>query len=287
MQNTPFSTNKTLNINGRLIDLSVPRVMGILNVTPDSFYDGGWFVAERALLEQAEKMLEEGADFLDVGGYSSRPGAAEISEEEEKSRTIKGISAISKNFPGTIISADTFRSGVAEAAVEAGASMINDIAGGNLDINMLTTVARLQVPYIFMHMKGSPQTMTRQTGYTNLLKEILDYFHEKLQVLRELGVKDVVIDPGFGFSKTIEQNFRIARNLEKFSILGKPVLVGLSRKSMIWKTLGISPDGALNGTTALNMVALLKGADILRVHDVKEARELIKLFTSLQVEGSI
>lgn len=260
--------------------------MGILNVTPDSFYDGGRFVAERALLEQAEKMLEEGADFLDVGGYSSRPGAADISEEEEKSRTIKGIAAISRNFPGTIISADTFRSGVAEAAVDAGASMINDIAGGNLDIHMLTTVARLRVPYIFMHMKGNPQTMTRKTGYTNLLKEILDYFHDKLQVLRELGVKDVVIDPGFGFSKTIAQNFRILQNLEKFSILGKPVLVGLSRKSMIWKTLGIAPDGALNGTTALHMAALLKGADILRVHDVKEARELIKLFTSLQVEGN-
>ncbi len=258
--------------------------MGILNVTPDSFYDGGRFQSEKAILEQAEKMISEGADFLDIGGYSSRPGAADISEEDETKRTVKAVAAVAKNFPGTIISVDTFRSGVAEAAVEAGASMINDIAGGNLDLNMFRTVSRLQVPYIFMHMKGNPQTMSKQTHYTHLLKEIVDYFHEKLQALRELGVKDIIIDPGFGFSKTISQNFRILHDLEKFSILGKPILVGLSRKSMIWKSLGITPDRALNGTTALNAIALLKGADILRVHDVNEAKELIKLFTSLQVE---
>jgi dihydropteroate synthase len=285
VQNTPFSTNKTLNINGRLIDLSIPRVMGILNVTPDSFYDGGRFLSEHSVLKQAEKMLSEGADFIDVGGYSSRPGARDISEQEEKERCLKAILAIAKHFPGTIVSVDTFRSVVAEAAVNAGASMVNDIAGGNLDPEMLKTIGRLKVPYIAMHMRGAPQTMSSQTEYTDLLKEMIDYFHEKIRLLRDFEVKDVIIDPGFGFSKTIEQNFSVLKNLEKFSILGNPVLVGLSRKSMIWKTLGVRAGEALNGTTALHTIALSKGADILRVHDVREAREVIKLFTSMQVDG--
>jgi dihydropteroate synthase len=282
VQNTPFSTNKTLNINGRLIDLSTPRIMGILNVTPDSFYDGGRFLTEQTILEQVGKMLSEGADFIDVGGYSSRPGAADITETEEKERVVRVISSIVKNFPGTVISIDTFRSGVAEAAVDNGASMINDIAGGDLDPDMFQTVSRLRVPYILMHMKGTPQNMNTMAQYTDLLKEMLDYFHQKIHLLRQLQIKDIIIDPGFGFAKTIEQNFNILRRLEKFSVLEKPVLVGLSRKSMVWKTLGIEPTGALNGTTALNTMALLKGADILRVHDVREARELVKLFTSLQ-----
>jgi dihydropteroate synthase len=283
VQNTPFSTNKTLNINGRLIDLSTPKVMGVLNVTPDSFYDGGQFLSETSILEHVGKMLTDGADFIDVGGYSSRPGAADISPAEEQDRSVKAISAIVKSFPGAILSIDTFRSSVAEAAVDAGASFINDIAGGNLDPEMFQTVARLKVPYILMHMKGTPQTMSSQTEYNHLLREVIDYFHEKIYQLRQLDIKDMIIDPGFGFSKTIEQNFNILQNLEKFSILGKPVVVGLSRKSMIWKTLEIEPEGALNGTTALNTMALLKGADILRVHDVREAREVIKLFTSMQV----
>jgi dihydropteroate synthase len=285
VQNTPFSTNKTLNINGRLIDLSVPKVMGVLNVTPDSFYDGGRFISEQSILEQVEKMISEGADFIDVGGYSSRPGAADISVEDEKDRSVKAITAIVKNFPGSIVSIDTFRSSVAEAAVDAGASIVNDIAGGNLDDKMFQTVSRLKVPYILMHMRGNPETMRTQTQYTNLMKEMIGYFHQKIHALREFEVKDFIVDPGFGFAKTSEQNFTILHNLEKFTILGKPILVGLSRKSMIWKTLAVKPAEALNGTTALNAIALLKGADILRVHDVKEAKEVIKLFTSLNVNS--
>ena len=257
--------------------------MGVLNVTPDSFYDGGQFNSEASLLRHAEKMLEDGADLIDVGGYSSRPGAADISENEELERTLKAISAILRRFPGTIISVDTFRSKVAEAAVDVGACMINDISGGGLDAAMFPTVARLKVPYVLMHMRGDPQTMKNLTEYGHLVKELIDYFHERIFSLREMELKDIIIDPGFGFSKTIEQNFSLLHNLEKFSILGKPILVGLSRKSMIWKTLELDPAGALNGTTALNAIALLKGADILRVHDVKEAREVIKLFMSLQV----
>jgi len=256
--------------------------MGILNVTPDSFYDGGRFQTDASILEHAEKMISEGADIIDVGGYSSRPGAAEIPETEEKDRVVKAISAIAKHFPGTIISVDTFRSTVAEAAVEAGALMVNDVAGGNLDPQMFQTVARLNVPYILMHMRGNPQTMSSLTQYANLMKEMLDYFHEKIHSLRQFEIKDIIVDPGFGFSKTAEQNFSILQNLEKFSILGKPLLVGLSRKSMVWKTLGVQASEALNGTTSLNTMALLKGANILRVHDVREAREVIKLFTSLQ-----
>jgi dihydropteroate synthase len=287
VQNTPFSTNKTLNINGRLVDLSIPKVMGILNVTPDSFYDGGRYLSEADVLGQADRMLEEGADFIDVGGYSSRPGAEEIPVAEEMRRTVPAISAILKNFPGTIISVDTFRSEVAKAAVEAGASMVNDIAGGSLDPEMFGTVSRLKVPYIVMHMRGNPQTMSSQTQYVNVIKEIIDYFHEKMNALRAFEVRDMIVDPGFGFSKTTAQNFSVLQNLEKFSILGKPLMVGLSRKSMIWKTLEVKAAEALNGTTALNMVALLKGANILRVHDVKQAREGIKLFISLQAKVDI
>lgn len=257
--------------------------MGILNVTPDSFFDGGKFVSEASLLGHVEKMVRDGADFIDVGGYSSRPGAVDISEETEKERSVSAIALIIKHFPGMILSVDTFRSGVAEAAVRAGASMINDISGGNLDDKMFQTVSRLKVPYILMHMRGNPSTMSKETQYPNLLKDLLDYFHQKIYKLQEFEIRDIIIDPGFGFAKTIEQNFLLLQNLEKFKISGKPILVGLSRKSMIWKTLGIEPGEALNGTTALNTIALLKGADILRAHDVKEAREVIKLFTCLNV----
>lgn len=256
--------------------------MGILNVTPDSFYDGGRYMSEAALLGQTEKMLTEGADFIDVGGYSSRPGAGEVPEEEEKHRVMHAVSAILKRFPETIISADTFRSTVAEAAVGEGAQMVNDISGGNLDEAMFQTVARLKVPYILMHMKGNPQTMKDEAVYTDIIKEMIDFFHRKIHALQQLDVTDIIIDPGFGFAKNIAQNFHLLGNLEKFSITGKPMLAGLSRKSMIWKTLDIDPTAGLNGTTVLNTMALLKGADILRVHDVKEAREAVKLFTSLQ-----
>lgn len=258
--------------------------MGVLNVTPDSFFDGGKYLSETAIITQAEKMLSEGADFIDIGGYSSRPGAADISPEEERSRVVNSVNIVLKNFPGTIISVDTFRSAVAEAAVDAGALMINDIAGGDLDPEMFTAVSRLRVPYIVMHMKGNPQTMKQHASYVSIVKELIDYFHKKCEALRRLDVKDIVVDPGFGFAKTIAQNFVVLNNLEKLSILGKPVLVGLSRKSLIWKSLAIDPEQALNGTTALNMTALLKGADILRVHDVKEAREVVKLYRSLRVD---
>ncbi len=261
--------------------------MGVLNVTPDSFFDGGRYFSGDSILAQTEKMLSDGANFIDVGGYSSRPGAADISIAEETKRVVGAITAVLKNFPGTILSIDTFRSEVAKAAVDAGASIINDISAGSLDPEMPATVARLQVPYIVMHMRGNPRTMAKQTQYTHLITELVDYFHQKLSALRQVEVKDIIIDPGFGFSKTVGQNFHILNHLEQLSVLGRPVLVGLSRKSMIWKTLDMKPEGALNGTTALNTVALLKGADIIRVHDVKEARELVKLFTTLKANVTL
>lgn len=258
--------------------------MGILNVTPDSFYDGGQYMNDTEILGQSEKMLLDGADFIDVGGYSTRPGAEEITPEEETSRVVNAISAILQRFPGTLISVDTFRSGVAKAAVDAGACIVNDVSAGNLDPEMFKTVARLQVPYIAMHMRGTPETMRDHTDYTDLVNDVIGYFHRKVFELTQLEVKDVIIDPGFGFAKTVPQNFQLLHQLDQLCILGRPILVGLSRKSMIWRTLNVDPSSALNGTTALNTVALLKGADILRVHDVKEATEVIKLFTSLQAD---
>lgn len=275
-----FSTNKTLNIRGRLLDLSTPKVMGVLNVTPDSFYDGGRYTAEAALLNQVEKMLDEGAAFIDVGAYSSRPGAEDIPQDEELKRAIRAINLIIKKFPQTVISIDTFRSDVAHAAIQEGASLINDISSGELDPNMFETAANLHVPYIAMHMRGNPMNMNKLSSYQNLIKEIADHFHRKIYVLHQHGIKDVIIDPGFGFAKTVQQNFDLLNNLDYFKILGKPIMAGLSRKSMIWKTLTIDPDAALNGTTALNTIALLKGVNILRVHDVKEAVETVKLVLS-------
>ena len=275
--NSVFRINKTLLVKGKLIDLSEPKVMGILNITPDSFYDGGKFTEETKILKQVEKMLEEGATFIDIGGCSTRPGAKDISEEEEKKRVLPAIEAILINFPQIIISVDTFRSSIAKIAVEAGAAMVNDISGGSLDKKMPEVVASLQVPYILMHMQGTPQTMASLANYENLLKEMIDYFHQKINVFQALGVKDIIIDPGFGFAKTIDHNFELLRKLEYLRILEKPILVGISRKSTIWKSLAIKPEEALNGTTSLNTVALLKGASILRVHDVKEAVEVVKL----------
>jgi dihydropteroate synthase len=256
--------------------------MGILNLTPDSFFEGSRVPnKENAWLYEAEKKIQEGADFLDLGGYSTRPGATHISTEEEINRVIPAINAIKKHFPDTILSVDTFRAEVAEAAIVEGADLINDISAGNLDSNMLPLVAKKGVPYIAMHLKGTPQTMQAQTDYQQLLPEILYYFSEKIKQFRKFGIKDVIIDPGFGFAKTREQNFEVLRNLKSFKQLGLPILAGVSRKSMIYKTLKNSAEEALNGTTALNMFALTQGANILRVHDVKEAKETIQLFEQL------
>lgn len=226
-------------------------------------------------------MLKEGADFLDIGGYSSRPGAMDITTEQELERVIPVVEAIRKNFPESIISIDTFRSVVAQASVEAGADMINDISGGDLDADMHRVVASLDVPYILMHMRGTPQTMNQLTQYDNVTKEVIDHFHGKLFAVKNAGIKDVILDPGFGFAKTVQQNFELLGNLDLFHILEKPILVGLSRKSMIWRTLETTPEMALNGTTTLHTLALMKGASILRVHDVREAREVIRLMTQL------
>ncbi|WP_290789308.1 dihydropteroate synthase [Altibacter sp.] len=273
---------QTINCQGTLIDLSIPRAMGIINVTPDSFYDGGKTRSEKAILMQAETMLAEGATFLDVGGYSSRPGAVAISEDEELQRVLPAIEAILQYFPNALISVDSFRSTVAKKAVEAGAVMVNDISGGTLDAKMLATVSELNVPYIVMHMRGTPQNMTQLTDYKDSSKELLFYFSEKVAEVRKLGLNDVIVDPGFGFAKTRSQNFELLNNLELFKMLEVPYLVGISRKSMIYKTLETSVENALNGTTVLHSVALLKGAAILRVHDVREAVECITLLENLK-----
>lgn len=273
-----FSERKTLNLRGKLVDLSTPCVMGILNVTPDSFYDGGrYFRDETQVLRQVETMLQTGATFIDVGGYSSRPGADAVSEEEEKQRVVRTVALLAHHFPEAPLSVDTFRASVAREAVQAGASMVNDITGGEGDEAMFGTVAELNVPYVLMHTRGTPQTMQTLTQYDDLVGEVVDYLRQKLRTLRSLAVKDVVIDPGFGFAKTIDQNYMMLGHLDAFRILGVPLLVGLSRKSMIYRRLKITPDEALNGTTVLNTVALTKGAAILRVHDVKEAAEAVRL----------
>jgi dihydropteroate synthase len=277
-----FSTNRTLNIGGRLLDLRIPKVMGVLNVTPDSFYDGSRFEHEATILKQVGKMLEEGATMIDIGAYSSRPGAIEIPEKEELSRALGAITPIVREFPEAILSIDTFRSSVARAAVQEGVHMVNDISAGSLDPAMIRTVAELNVPYIAMHMRGTPSSMHEHTGYDDLMKDITDYFHERIQALAGSTVHDVIIDPGFGFAKTREQNFELLANLSYLKILGRPIMVGLSRKSMIWKTLSITPEDALNGTTCLHTLALLRDANILRVHDVREAVEVIRLIAETE-----
>ena len=271
----------SINCKGTLIDFDSPKVMGILNVTPDSFYDGGSYKNEKDILAQAEKMLNDGATFIDVGAYSSRPDAQDIHVEEECNRLIPVVELLLKNFPEVLLSIDTFRSKVAQEAVKAGAALINDISAGLLDAEMLPTVAKLQVPYILMHMRGTPQTMKGLTDYDNLIKEVLFYLSERVAAARALGLNDIIIDPGLGFAKTIAQNYKLLHATEKLQILDLPILIGLSRKSMITKTLGIDAKSALNGTTALNMVALQKGASILRVHDVKEAVETVRLYQAL------
>ena len=255
--------------------------MGIINVTPDSFYDGGKNFFQSAILQTTEKMLLEGATFLDIGGYSTRPGAKEIMEDEELSRTLGAIDLILKNFPETLISIDTYRSKVAKEAIKSGAALVNDVSGGSLDSQMFETVADLKVPYILMHMRGTPKTMASLTDYKNVTLEVLKYLSHKIHLARAAGINDIIVDPGFGFAKTRKQSFELLNNLELFRNLEAPVLVGVSRKSFIYKTLEVLPDKALNGTTALHMAALTKGASILRVHDVKEAVECVKLFQNL------
>ncbi len=276
-KNLLFHTKKTFNLRGLLWTLDQPVVMGILNTTPDSFYAESRVAAVDTALAQAEQMLADGAAMLDVGGYSTRPGAAEVSEGEEMARIVPMIEAITKHFPGAIVSVDTFRASVAEAAVQAGAVMVNDVSGGT-DEQMFETIARLQVPYILMHSRGTPQTMTQLTHYDDMLHEILTFFIDRLQQIRKAGIKDVVLDTGFGFAKTIDQNYYLLKNLDYFRVLELPILVGISRKSMIYKRLNTSPEEALNGTTVLNTLALTKGAQLLRVHDVKEAVECTKLY---------
>ncbi|WP_282054433.1 dihydropteroate synthase [Maribacter luteus] len=267
----------TLNCNGKLIDLSTPKIMGILNLTPDSFYDGGKYRNEKEILGQVEKMLNEGATFIDIGAYSSRPGADAVPLEEELSRIVPIIQKVTKTFPDIIVSVDTFRSEVAKNCLGEGAAIINDISAGQLDGKMFQTVAEHGAPYIMMHMKGTPQNMQQHTDYVNLVKEMLSYFSERIAKAREFHINDIIIDPGFGFSKTLEQNYDLLKKMDLLRILELPLLVGLSRKSMIYKVLANTPQEALNGTTALHMVALQKGVQILRVHDVAAAVECVKL----------
>lgn len=271
----------TINCKGQLIDLSTPKVMGILNVTPDSFYDGGQYKDESSILKQVETMLSEGATFIDIGGYSSRPGADDVSEDEELNRVVPVVKLILKHYPKALISIDTFRSKVAKKSIEAGAVIINDISAGHLDENMIAAVSKLGVPYIMMHMKGNPKTMQQQTHYVDLIKDIVSYFAERIVKAHAAKINDIIIDPGFGFAKTLEQNFELLNHLELLQIVDKPILAGVSRKSMIYKTLNTTSENALNGTTALHMVALQKGAKILRVHDVKEAAECVTLYNQL------
>jgi len=277
-KDTFFHKKATLNAGGKLIDLTTPKVMGIINLTPDSFYADSRKQDTASALQQAEKMLADGAAFLDIGAYSSRPGAEDISIQEELDRLLPAVEAITKAFPDAVLSIDTFRARVAEAAIKAGAHIINDIGGGELDTDMFATVARLQVPYILMHMKGTPQNMNKQAQYEDVFNEVFDYFTDKYHQLKQLGVKDVILDPGFGFAKKMEHSYTLMKRLQDFNPLQLPVLVGISRKNMIYKTLGITAAEALNGTTALNAIALTKGANILRVHDVKEAVEAVKIW---------
>jgi dihydropteroate synthase len=271
----------TIRCKGQLIDLSTPKVMGILNVTPNSFFDGGKYKNESEMLSQVGKMLSDGATFIDIGAYSSKPSAAFVSEEEELQRIVPIVQLILEHFPETLISIDTFRSEVAKACIENGAALINDISAGILDDKMLEIVAKYNVPYIMMHMRGTPQTMQKMTSYENIVKEILFYFSERIAKARSLGINDLIIDPGFGFAKTLEQNYEVLQKLQLFEMLELPLLAGVSRKSMIYKTLHSSAEEALNGTTFLNAIALTKGAKILRVHDVKEAMECVTLFNKL------
>ena len=273
---------RTINCKGNLIDLSTPKVMGVINLTPDSFYDGGKLTSEKEILLQANKMLQEGATFLDLGAYSSRPGAQFVSEKEEIHRLLPVIKILLNEFPETLLSIDTFRSNVANESIYAGASLINDISAGTLDDHMFKIIAQHQVPYVMMHMRGTPETMMQNTDYTDLTKEVIYYFSERIAKARSFGINDLIVDPGFGFSKTLDQNYDLFNDLELFRYLNAPLLIGISRKSMIQKKIKTTAADSLNGTTALHAIAIQKGASILRVHDVKEAFETINLLQNLK-----
>lgn len=278
-KDTFFSRKSTINCRGELIDLSTPKVMGIINITPDSFYDGGKYKSDKDILVQVEKMLEDGCDIFDIGAYSSRPGADDVSEELELQRLANTLKLIRNKFSDIIISVDTFRSNIARTVVnDFEVDIINDISAGDLDSNMLQTMAEINVPYIMMHMKGNPKSMQKNPEYENVVKEVMMYFSEKLEKLKLLGLNDVIIDPGFGFGKTVEHNYQLLKYLDDFRIFELPILIGVSRKSMICKVLETEPKYALNGTTVINTLALQGGANILRVHDVKEAKETVQLF---------
>jgi dihydropteroate synthase len=279
-KDTLFSVKLTINCNGRLIDFNQPRIMGILNHTPDSFYDGGKYMTENEITSRIQTLISEGADLIDVGAYSSRPGASEVTIDEEKSRLSKVLRIIVKSFPDAIVSVDTFRADVAEYVVkEYGVAVINDISAGMLDKRMFDVVGALKIPYIMMHMKGNPQNMQKNPVYDDITRELISFFTDRIQLAVHAGIEDIIVDPGFGFGKTTEHNFKLLKELSLFGLLEYPIMAGLSRKSMIYKSLNRSPGEALNGTTVLNTIALLNGARILRVHDVKEASEAILLYT--------
>jgi dihydropteroate synthase len=278
-----YTKKRTINLDGRLISIDKPMVMGILNVTPDSFYDGGKYNLEKDIVERVSEIISEGADFVDIGGYSTRPGASQISEKEELERLLPAVKVVKKHFPNIAISIDTFRSEIASRVVEeTGACMVNDISGGNFDLKMFETVARLGVPYILMHSQGDPSTMQKKPTYNDVVQDIIMYFSERVEKLKLLGVNDIIIDPGFGFGKTVEHNYQLMNSIDAFKVFQLPVMVGISRKSMIWKVLDITPDESLNGSTVLNALSLAGGADILRVHDVKEAVETVKIVEKLK-----
>jgi dihydropteroate synthase len=278
-KDTFFSPKLTITCRGRLIDFSVPKVMGILNVTPDSFYDGGRYSSEAAIVLRVGSMIEEGADIIDIGAFSTRPGAAEVTADEEKARLFGALQVIRREYPGICISIDTFRAGIAEQAVgDFGAGIINDISAGNLDDRMFATVGKLKVPYIMMHMLGTPGKMPSNPVYTDVTRDLMMYFADRVAAAKLLGIMDIIIDPGFGFGKTVQQNFQLLRELNLLTLMGMPVMAGVSRKSMIYKTLNVDKEFALNGTSVLNTLALANGARILRVHDVKQAVEAVKLF---------
>ncbi|CAH2755443.1 Dihydropteroate synthase [Bacteroides uniformis] len=278
-----ITTARYINVNGSLLDLSQPRVMGILNVTPDSFYAGSRTQTEAEIVRRVRQIVSEGAAIIDIGAYSSRPNADNVSSREEMERLRMGLKILFEIQPDAVVSVDTFRADVARMCVEEyGVAIINDIAAGEMDANMFHTVAALNVPYIMMHMQGTPQSMQQHPHYDNLLKEVFLYFARKVQQLRDLGVKDIILDPGFGFGKTMEHNYELLSHLEEFRIFELPLLVGVSRKSMIYRLLDITPQEALNGTTVLDTICLLKGADILRVHDVKEAVETVRIVQAMR-----
>ena len=277
-KNTISTAMLTLNCKGKIISLEKPLIMGIINATPDSFFEGHLHISQEKILEKVEKMVQEGADMIDIGGQSTRPGSKRVSLEDEIQRVIPYINFVHKNFPDTIISVDTYYSKVASLAVDSGASIVNDISSGNFDREMIPTVGKMKVPYICMHMQGTPETMQENPVYQNVTNEVINFFIKKTDECKKANIKDIIIDPGFGFGKTIPHNFKLLKDLQALKILNLPILAGLSRKGMIYKTLGTSAESALNGTTVLNTLALNNGASILRVHDVKEAKETITLF---------